>query len=285
MDSTLLRIRDQQQQTWDKFSPGWQKWDSWTMEFLRPMGDKIIAALHIRPTDQVLDIATGTGEPGLSLARLAPQGHVTGFDLSEGMLAVARANAAHQGLTNYTAVAGDACALPFPDAHFDAISCRMGFMFFPDMLLAAQEMHRVLKPGGRLATSVWSAPAHNPWITTMMGTMSAHLTLPAPAPGATGMFRCAQPGALAALLAQAGFEGVREEEIQHTVAFDGPEGYWQNMMEVAAPVVAAMSQANENTRAAIKATLFAKLAPLTTDGRISLPFGSLVLAGVKSYSI
>jgi len=69
MEAALAHIRDQQQQTWDTFSPGWRKWDSWTMNFLRPMGTKIIEALHIQPTDQVLDIATGTGEPGLSIAR------------------------------------------------------------------------------------------------------------------------------------------------------------------------------------------------------------------------
>lgn len=281
MEAALAHIRDQQQQTWDTFSPGWRKWDSWTMNFLRPMGTKIIEALRIQPTDQVLDIATGTGEPGLSIARLASRGSVVGLDLSEGMLAVARDNAARQGLANYTAVAGDACALPFPDQCFDAVSCRMGFMFFPDMLLAAREMHRVLKPGGRLATCVWSAPAHNSWITTMMGSMSPHLTLPAPAPLAPGMFRCAQPGMLAGLLETAGLSGVRTEEVQSTVEFAGPEDYWQNMMEIAAPVVAAMSQADEATRAAIKATLFSKLEPMLVNGKLSLPFGSLVLTGEK----
>ena len=252
------------------------------MNFLRPMGTKIIEALRIQPTDQVLDIATGTGEPGLSIARLASQGHVTGFDLSAGMLAVARENAAHQGITNYVAVAGDACALPFPDQQFDAISCRMGFMFFPDMLLAAQQMHRVLKPGGRLATCVWSAPPHNPWITTMMSTIGAHLALPAPVPLAPGMFRCAQPGMLAGVLEKAGFHHVREEEVQSSVEFDGPEHYWQNMMEVAAPVVGAMSQANEATRLAIKESLFTTLKAKLVDGKISLPFGSLVLTAQKA---
>ena len=282
METALTHLRDQQQQTWDKFSPGWKKWDAWTMNFLHPMGAKIIEALHIQPTDQVLDLATGTGEPGLSIARLASRGAVTGLDLSEGMLTIARENAARQGLPNYSAVAGDACALPFPDAHFDAISCRMGFMFFPDMLLAAQQMHRVLKPGGRLATCVWSAPAHNPWITTMMGAMSAHLALLAPPPGAPGMFRCAPPGELASLLETAGFQNVHEEEVRHHVEFDSPEGYWQNMMEVAAPVVAAMSQADDTTRAAIKETLLAKLEPLVAAGKISLPFGALVLTGKKA---
>ena len=194
------------------------------------------------------------------------------------MLAMAREKATQLVLPNYEAVAGDVCALPFAAQRFDAISCRMGFMFSPDMLLAAQEMYRVLKPGGQLATCVWSAPPHNPWIGTMMGT---HLTLPTPAPGATGMFRCAQPGMLAGLLTQAGFQNISEKEVQGTVTFDGPEGYWQNMMEVAAPVVAAMSQATDDTRAAIKSALFTKLEPLAVDGKISLPFGSLVLVAEK----
>ena len=81
MEAALTQIRDQQQQTWDKFSPGWKKWDTWTMNFLRPMGQQIIDALHIKETDQVLDVATGTGEPGLAIAKLASRGHVTGFDL------------------------------------------------------------------------------------------------------------------------------------------------------------------------------------------------------------
>lgn len=70
--------------------------------------------------------------------------------------------------------------------------------------------------------------------------------------------------------------------MQGTVKFDGPEDYWQNMMEIAAPVVAAMSQADAATRTAIKATLFSKLEPLLTDGKLSLPFGSLVLSGEKA---
>ena len=281
METALVQIREQQKQTWDTFSPGWRKWDAWTMNFLRPMGDQIIKALQIKDNDKVLDVATGTGEPGLSIARLARHGHVTGLDLSEGMLAIARDNAKTQGITNYDTVAGDVCELPFPDEHFDAVSCRMGFMFFPDMELAAQQLYRVLKPGGRLATCVWAAPPHNPWITTMMSAVSTHLALPAPKPQAPGMFRCAQPGLLASLLKTAGFQQVREEELQSTVQFDGPEGYWQNMMEVAAPVVAAMRQADNATRAAIKESLYTQLAPLVVEGKISLPFGSLILAGEK----
>jgi len=282
METALEQIREQQKQTWDKFSPGWKKWDSWTMNFLRPMGNEIVNALHITASDQVLDVATGTGEPGLTIARLAEHGKVLGLDLSEGMLAVARGNAEQQGITNYETVAGDVCEAPFDSHRFDAVSCRMGFMFFPDMLLAAQEMCRVLKPSGRLATCVWATPAQNPWITTMMGAIAAHLTLPPPAPGAPGMFRCAQPGMLVGLLQEAGFHNIHQKEVASTIGFATPEEYWQNMMEVAAPVVAAMGKVDEAARSAIKKSVFAALEQNKVDGEIRLHFASLVVVAEKA---
>ena len=68
MNASAEQIRDQQKATWNKFSPGWKEWNQFTMAFLRPMGDEIIAALQLKPHDAVLDIATGTGEPGLTIA-------------------------------------------------------------------------------------------------------------------------------------------------------------------------------------------------------------------------
>ena len=78
MDTQQIEIREQQKASWDKFSPGWKKWDGFTMKFLKPMGDQIIKMLQVKPTDHVLDIATGTGEPGLTIASLANKGKVTG---------------------------------------------------------------------------------------------------------------------------------------------------------------------------------------------------------------
>ncbi len=281
METALEQIREQQKQIWDTFSPGWKKWDTWTMNFLRPMGEAIVEALHITDHDQVLDVATGTGEPGLTIARQAQHGHVVGLDLSPGMLATARENAARQGIPNYETAVGDVCELPFEANQFDSISCRMGFMFFPDMLLAAKEMHRVLRPGGRLATSVWATPPQNPWITTMMRTISAHLSLPAPAPNAPGMFRCAQPGMLAGLLQKAGFRSIQEQEVTGAIDFTTPDEYWQNMTDIAAPVVAALSRADAATKSAIKEDVAAALEQKREGGKIHLPFGSLVLSAEK----
>ncbi len=249
------------------------------MAFLRPMGDEIIAALRPAGTDAVLDIATGTGEPGLTIAAAIPGGQVVGTDLAEGMLAIAAARAQERGLANYRTQVADVCALPFPDASFDAVSCRMGFMFFPDMALAAKEIVRVLKPGGRFSTSVWTGADQNPWITTMMGAIDRSAPLPPPVPGAPGMFRCAAPGLIAGLLRAAGLGQVTEKEIPGKVAYESPEQYWTMMMEVAAPVVAAMSKVDEPTRARIKADVLAALP--RSGGGITLNYGARIISGTK----
>lgn len=158
MEQQLQEIREQQKASWNKFSPGWKKWDKEFMDFLQPMGDKMVSLLNLKDTDHVLDIAAGTGEPGLTIALRVKDGKVVITDLAEGMLVIARENAERKGISNAEFVSCDVCELPFADNTFDAISCRLGFMFFPDMQLAAKEMFRVLKPGGRLVTSVWDVP-------------------------------------------------------------------------------------------------------------------------------
>lgn len=281
MDAQLEQIREQQKEIWNRFSPGWKKWDSFNMNFLQPMGEAIIAYLRIKESDQVLDIATGTGEPGLTIAALAGKGKVTGIDLSEGMLSLAGIRAAEKGIKNYETKLADVCDLPFADGRFDAISCRMGFMFFPDMEMAAREMIRVLRPGGRMATCVWGVPEKNFWIKAIMDILAGNLEMRPPLPGAPGMFRCARPGLMKELLANAGFMNISEKTIDGQLDYGSPDRYWQNMMEVAAPVVSAMARADDRTRTAIKKELFELLDTKSRPGALALDYSALVLYGEK----
>ena len=86
MNEQQQAIRDQQKETWNKFSGGWKKWDEFTMNFLKPMGDAIIKLLEIKSNDVVLDIASGTGEPAFTIAGIAKSGEVYATDLSDEML-------------------------------------------------------------------------------------------------------------------------------------------------------------------------------------------------------
>ena len=142
-------IRDGQRATWAGLSAGWEKWDSVIMDQLGPVGAAMIERLDIADDHQHLDIAAGTGEPGLSIARLSPGGRVVLTDLVAEMLDIAARRARAQGVANIETKVCSADDLPFDDATFDSVSVRFGYMFFPDVAKATAEFARVLKPGGR----------------------------------------------------------------------------------------------------------------------------------------
>ncbi len=281
MEHQLEQIREQQKETWNKFSRGWKKWDDITMDWLKPMGDEIIRLLHAENDDIVLDVAAGTGEPGLTIASMMNGGKVIITDLAEDMLAIARENASQKGIKNIETRACDVCELPFADNTFDAISCRFGFMFFPDMLLAAKEMFRVLKPGGRIATAVWNVPEKNFWVTVTMGAINRNLELPAPPQGAPGIFRCAKDSFISDLFLQAGFKNISQNEIAGKLNCKTADVYWNMITEVAAPVVAGLSKADDAMKEKIKGEVYQALNQKYSDGNILIDSSALVIYGEK----
>lgn len=280
MNQQQEEIRDQQKQAWNKFSPGWKKWDDMTMGLLKPMGTEIIASIHPSGNQNILDIAAGTGEPGLTIAAMLDGGKVTITDLAEDMLEIAKENAEKRGIKNIETAVCDVSELPFDDNIFDAISCRMGFMFFPDMQLAANEMYRVLKPGGKIATSVWNVPEKNFWVTATLGTINQNMEIPPPPPGAPGMFRCAKPGMLKEIFEKAGFKNISENEVLSKLDVGTTDTYWSMMTEVAAPVVAALSKADEAAREKIKKEVFDKV-HTKYPGHVAIEASALVIAAEK----
>ena len=280
MQQQLEEIREQQKKSWNKFSGGWKKWDELTMNFLKPMGDEIIASISPSGTNKILDIAAGTGEPGLTIATMLQGGTVSITDLSEDMLAIARDNAALRGISNIETKACDVCELPFTDNSFDAISCRFGFMFFPDMQLAANEMARVLKPDGKIATSVWNIPEKNFWVTAIMGTINKNMELPPPPPGSPGMFRCAKPGLMKEIFEKAGFKNIVEKEVPTKLSSGTVETYWNMMTEVGAPIVAALSKADDAMQQRIKKEVFELVRQRYPD-KVAIDASAIVISATK----
>lgn len=258
-----------QQASWNKFSPGWKKWDALTMAFLAPHGEAIIEHLDPNGAQVVLDVAAGTGEPGLSIARRLTGGRTLITDLAEGMLQVAKGKAAQANVSNVEFHLADVNALAFDDATFDSVSCRLGYMFFPDLLNATREMARVLKPGGRIAATVWAAPEKNYWVTCMVQNIAKHIDVPAPPPGAPGMFRCAKPGTISELFETAGLQQVSEREVPSTMGVSDPAQYWEMMTEVAAPFVAALSRADETTVSKVRADVIAAMTEHYPNGNVA----------------
>ena len=280
MEAQLKEIRDKQKESWNTFSPGWKKWDDLTMKFIGPYGDELIRMLDPSGSDNLLDIAAGTGEPGISIAPMLTGGTVTLTDLSEGMLQVAKEKADELGIQNLETSIADACELPFDDGSFDKVSCRFGFMFFPDMQLAATEMARVLRPGGKVATTVWGVPENNFWVTVFVKNIGAHVEMPPPPPGAPGMFRCAEPGLIAGIFSNAGLNNVQEKVVEGTIDCESAEQFWDFMTEIAAPFVAALNSVDQGTREKIQTGVLQDINERYPDARGIRTYG-LAVCGEK----
>lgn len=281
MESQLVQIREQQKEVWNRFSSGWRKWDDLSMDFLKPMGDEIIKLINPREGDVVLDVASGTGEPGLTIASMLKSGRVVAIDLAEGMLEVAKEHAVNRGIKNFETIACDVSELPFSDNSFDAVSCRMGFMFFPDMLIAAKEMVRVLKPGGRIAVTVWSEPEKNFWASSILGVINKKMQVTPPPPGAPGLFRCAKSGTIPELFRQAGLKNISEKEVSAKLHAGNRKVYWNFMTEVAAPVVAALKGTDCETRVDIRSEVFNLIKEKYPEGELSVDSNAFVIYGEK----
>ncbi len=281
MEHQVRRIREQQKESWHRSSSGWRKWDLLFMDFLAPAGEEIIRALDLKETDAVLDVASGTGEPGLTIASKVGQGRVMITDLVADMVTVAKDMATRKRLSNVETCVCDVSDLPFPDNSFDAVSCRFGFMFFPDLLQAAKEITRVLKPGGKIAVAVWNTPEKNFWVSAIMQPLNKYQDMPPPQPGDQGMFRCSEENMLTGIMANAGLKNIQTTEVKNKLNCKTAEFYWSVMTDVAAPVVAALSKMDESTIQNVRAEVYQVLNERYPAGNVVIDSSALVISAEK----
>ena len=281
MKENLQDISDLQKEAWNSVSNGWKKWNDFTMIFLKPIGEAIIKGLNIKSNDIVLDIASGTGEPAFTIAAIAKNGQVYATDLSEEMLSIARTYAGNLDISNIEFKEADVSELPFKNNFFDKISCRMGFMFFPDMQLAANEMFRVCKNDGKVAISVWDVPEKNDWSTTMTKALSKHIEMQKPSTDSPGMFRCAKPGLIKELFTKAGFKNLKEETISGKIDFGTPQNYWLNRTEMSEATISVLKKADESTINKIKYELLEDCNSKLVDGRLIMNYGAIIISAEK----
>jgi SAM-dependent methyltransferase len=213
-----------------------EKWKAKSAAMGREVTDALVDYARPRPGMKVLDLASGTGEPAISLAvRVGSEGHVTALDLSSELLEIAAERAHERGLTNFSTKQADAQQLPFSNQSVDLVTSRFGVMFFQDCEKALREVHRVLKPGARCCFLVWG-PFEQPYFSSMIGVVVKHVGGPAIAPGGPDPFRYAQPGSLSSVMRKAGFSNVEEETRSLPWTWPGTaEEVWQQVQAVAAP--------------------------------------------------
>jgi SAM-dependent methyltransferase len=213
-----------------------EKWKAKSAAMGTPVTEALVEYARPVPGSRVLDLASGTGEPGITLAtRVGPEGSVTALDLSQDLLEIAEKRARSRGLKNFSTQPGDAHSLPFPDDSFDLGTSRFGVMFFRDPRKALGELRRVLRTGARACFLAWGR-FDQPYWKSMMGVVHRNVGGPLLPPDGPNPFRFAERGSLSEMLRLSGFRSVEEQTVTLPWVWPGPaDEVWQQMKAVAVP--------------------------------------------------
>jgi SAM-dependent methyltransferase len=197
------------------------------------------------------------------------------------MVEIAARRARAQGVVNVETRVCSADDLPFEDATFDTVSVRFGYMFFPDVVKATAEFARVLKPGGRLCSSVWVKPDENPWTTIAMQAIASEAVVAPPEGNGPNMFRCAAPGYVGALYEGVGLRTVVEWDVGVLLVTRSPEEYWEMISEHVSLAVAALQEVDAGARERIRAIAIANVGRFERDDKVRVPGLARCILGTK----
>ncbi len=233
---------------WDAAAAGWVKHTPALHAWLRQTTDAMIAMAGVQPGTSVLDVAAGAGDQTLDLAeRVGPAGSVVAVDLSPALVALGEQRAQRAARAQIRWRVGDGEALPVESASFDAAVCRLGLMLFPDPLQGLREMHRALRPGGRVCAVVFSTPQRNPCITALTATALRHAGLPGRDPFVPGsLFSLSRPGQLDALFHEAGFRDVATTAMDAVFHMPTVDDYLAFVRSSASPVLQVLAGLGED---------------------------------------
>lgn len=214
---------------------------------------------------EVLDIGCGTGALSSAVLALHPK-RLEALDLAPAYVQAAERDLAAKGPARFRV--GDAQALPFPDASFDAAVSGLVFNFVPDPAKAAREARRVLRPGGLLALYVWDYAGK---MELMRHFWDAAVALD---PAARALdegqrFPLCHPDRLGALLRDAGFRDVATQAVDQPTVFRDFDDYWRPFLGGQGPAPGYLMGLPEPQRAAMRERVRAGL-PSRPDGTIPL---------------
>jgi SAM-dependent methyltransferase len=223
----------------------------------------------------VLDVCTGHGV--LALAATERGAKVCAIDFSEAMVAAARRNAPSVDCRQ-----GDAQDLPYPDNTFDAVVCGYGILHVPQPDRALAEMHRVLRPGGRVAISVWERPSPANGFGLLLGTVKAHGRVDVPLPHGPDFFQFGDPEDMKAALAQAEFSDVAATTVAQMLQLKTATGLVNLVLQGGVRIKALLLAQDSAALSAINVAVAEGMDQLFRKGdRFQVPMPAILGSGVK----
>ena len=236
--------RERSKASWDAVATGWyaQREEIW--ESSRPVSEWMIRRLDPQPGDTILELAAGPGDTGLRAACLVGEsGRVIITDFAPEMVGTARRRAEEMGVENAEFWTLDAERMDLETDSVDGVLCRWAYMLMIDPAAAFAETRRVLRPGARLAFSVWATRERNPAL-SLAGSILVELGhIPPPDPEAPGPFSMADTARIQELIVATGFAEPEIEEVAFHWRFASQDAYWRFLIETSAttsPVLRAL---------------------------------------------
>jgi len=218
-----------------------------------PLEHRLVEAVRHESPRRVLDVGCGTGSTTLAIARaMGPQARSTGIDISEPMIAAARARATREGVTA-DFIQADAQTHAFEPRSIDMIVSRFGVMFFEQPVEAFHNLQRAMQHGGLLDVIAWRSAAENPFMTTAERAAAPLIELPARRPDMPGQFALADRDRVARILQESGWLDIDIQPIDVACAL--PENALVRYYSRLGPVGLALQQADEASRAKVIAAV------------------------------
>lgn len=258
---------------WDKAVRSYEQY--WGQQ-LAPAQQRLLAMAACQPGERVLDVACGTGLVTMqAAAAVGPAGVVVGTDISAQMVAHAEQVAARHDLRHTTFARMDAEALQCTDGTFDVVLCALGLMYVPNPLRACQEMHRVLRPGGRVVAAVWGQRDRCGWAAIFPIVEARVQSEVCPL-----FFQLGTQETLVQTLQEAGFTDVVCQRLSTLLDYATPEDACGAAF-AGGPVALAYAHFDAPTRQAAHAEYVAAIAPYQRGNGYAIPGEFVIARGSK----
>ena len=209
------KYKEAERQSWDSVTNNCQKWWKTIERGAERVSRRLIELAEIKPGFKVLDIATGIGEPAITAAnQVGNSGRVLATDISPQMLSLAKQRAVSLGLQDVIEFReGDVETIDLPSSTLDAVLCRWGLMFLPDLNAGLTNIYRSLVEGGQFAAAVWASPDQDTLIATTLNIVMKETDSKPPPPGTPGPFSLSDENSLKNSFMISGFKGLTIERM------------------------------------------------------------------------